>query len=204
MANSAKGSALVTGAARRIGRAIALDLAAAGWPVCVHYNASAGEAEAVVAEIKAAGGRAVALAADLADAEAVQRLIPAAAASLGPLACLVNNASLFEIDTVESATVASWDRHLDTNLRAPFLLAQAFARQLPARVEGNIINLIDMRVWKLTPRFISYTVSKAGLWTMTQTLAMALAPTIRVNGIGPGPSLPSARQTAEQDRKSVV
>ncbi len=204
MAEAARGSALITGAARRIGRAIALDLARAGWPVCVHYNASAAEAEAVVADIRAAGGRAVALAADLADANAVQRLIPAAAAALGPLACLVNNASLFEIDTVETATVASWDQHLDTNLRAPFLLAQAFARQLPPGIEGNIINLIDMRVWKLTPRFTSYTISKAGLWTLTQTLAMALAPAIRVNGIGPGPSLPSARQTAEQFARQVA
>jgi NAD(P)-dependent dehydrogenase (short-subunit alcohol dehydrogenase family) len=204
MAAATAVSALVTGAARRIGRAIALDLARAGWPVAVHYNRSAAEADAVVAEIEAAGGRAVALGAELADAEAVQRLVPAAAAALGPVACLVNNASLFEIDTVETATVETWDHHLDTNLRAPFLLAQAFARQLPPGVEGNIINLIDMRVWKLTPGFTSYTVSKAGLWTLTQTLAMALAPAIRVNGIGPGPSLPSARQTPEQFARQVA
>ena len=204
MAAAVGGSALITGAARRIGRAIALDLARAGWPVAVHYNSSAEEANAVVAEIRTAGGRAVALAADLADAGAVQRLVPATAAALGPLACLVNNASLFEIDTVETATAETWDRHLDTNLRAPFLLAQAFARQLPSGVEGNIINLIDMRVWKLTPGFTPYTVSKAGLWTLTQTLAMALAPTIRVNGIGPGPSLPSARQTPEQFARQVA
>jgi NAD(P)-dependent dehydrogenase (short-subunit alcohol dehydrogenase family) len=200
---AARGSALVTGAAQRIGRAIALDLAAAGYAVAVHYNGSAAAAAAVVKEIRAVGGRATALQADLADASAVQQLIPATAAALGPLDCLVNNASLFEIDTVETATVASWDQHLDVNLRAPFLLAQAFARQLPEGIEGNIVNLIDMRVWKLTPRFTSYTISKSGLWTLTQTLAMALAPRIRVNGIGPGPSLPSARQTAEQFARQV-
>jgi NAD(P)-dependent dehydrogenase (short-subunit alcohol dehydrogenase family) len=192
------GTALVTGAAMRIGRAVATDLAAHGWAVGVHYNRSRAEAEAVVAEIAAAGGRAAALGADLASPAAVERLVPEAAGRLGPLTLLVNNASVFENDTVENLSQEGWREHIDVNLRAPVFLSQAFARQLPADAEGNIVNIIDMRVWRLTPLFLSYTVSKAGLWTATQTLAMALAPRIRVNGIGPGPVLPSKRQTREQ------
>jgi NAD(P)-dependent dehydrogenase (short-subunit alcohol dehydrogenase family) len=192
------GAALVTGAAKRIGRAIALDLAAMGWAIAVHYNRSEIEAGEVVREINQAGGRAVALHADLARETDAQALIPAAAAALGPLTCLVNNASLFVMDKIETMTRTSWDGHLETNLRAPVVLAQAFAGQLPTSAQGNIINMLDERVWKPTPYFLSYTVSKMGLWTLTQTLALGLAPRIRVNGIGPGPTLPSARQTPEQ------
>jgi NAD(P)-dependent dehydrogenase (short-subunit alcohol dehydrogenase family) len=194
-------AALVTGAGQRIGRAIALDLATAGWAVAVHYRSSGREAEAVVGEIESAGGRAVALSCDLAQEAEVETLVARAAAKLGPLACLVNNASVFEMDQVATATRQSWDRHIETNLRAPLVLSQVFARQLPDGAEGNIVNLLDQRVWKLTPYFLSYTVAKAGLWTLTQTLALALAPRIRVNGIGPGPTLPSPRQSAEQFRQ---
>jgi len=189
--------ALVTGAAQRIGRAIALDLAAHGFAVAVHYHRSAEEAASLVAKIELAGGRALAIEADLAQETAVERLIPRAA-SLGPVTLLVNNASLFERDEPLTVTRASWDAHLDVNLRAPFLLIQQLARQLPAGTEGNIVNLLDQRVWNLTPHFTSYTLSKAGLWTLTQTLALALAPQIRVNAIGPGPALASSRQTEEQ------
>jgi len=192
------GAALVTGAARRIGRVIARDLAAAGWPVAVHYHRSREDAEGLVAEIVAAGGRAVALAADLAREAEVETLVPRATAALGPLACLVNNASEFVLDKIDTVTRASWDAHIETNLRAPLVLSQAFARQLPAGGEGNIINLLDQRVLSLTPYFLSYTVAKAGLWTLTQTMALGLAPRIRVNGIGPGPTLPSPRQTEAQ------
>ncbi len=191
-------NALVTGAGRRIGRAIALDLARAGWAVAVHYNSSAQAAGEVAAEIEAGGGRAVALKAELSDEAQAAALVPDAAAALGPLGCLINNASAFENDSVETADRASWDRHMDANLRAPFVLTQAFARALPEAAGGVVINLLDQRVWNPTPFFLSYTLSKAGLWTLTQTLAMALAPRIRVNGIGPGPALPSARQTPEQ------
>jgi NAD(P)-dependent dehydrogenase (short-subunit alcohol dehydrogenase family) len=191
-------AALVTGAAQRIGRAIALALAADGWAVAVHYRASRAAADALVAEIVRAGGRAVALAADLADESAVAELVPRAVATLGPLGCLVNNASSFENDTVATATRASWDEHIEVNLRAPFVLMQAFAAQLPEAASGAIVNMLDQRVWSLTPYFVSYTVSKAGLWTLTQTMALALAPRIRVNGIGPGPTLPSPRQSEEQ------
>jgi NAD(P)-dependent dehydrogenase (short-subunit alcohol dehydrogenase family) len=191
-------AALVTGAAQRIGRAIALALAADGWAVAVHYRASRAPADTLVAEIARAGGQAVALAADLADEAAVAGLVPRAVAALGPLGCLVNNASSFGNDTVARATRASWDEHLEVNLRAPFVLMQAFAAQLPEAASGAIINMLDQRVWSLTPYFVSYTVSKAGLWTLTQTMALALAPRIRVNGIGPGPTLPSPRQSDEQ------
>lgn len=198
-------AALVTGAARRIGRAVALDLARQGWAVAVHYNRSGAEAEAVVAEITAAGGRAVALAAELGDEGQTATLVERAAAALGPLGLLVNNASLFEYDSVHSASRASWDLHMEANLRAPFVLTQDFARRLPEAANGVVINLIDQRVWNLTPHFVTYTLSKAGLWTLTRTLALALAPRIRVNAIGPGPTLPSARQTQEQfDRQCAA
>jgi NAD(P)-dependent dehydrogenase (short-subunit alcohol dehydrogenase family) len=164
----------------------------------VHYRASRAAADALVAEIARGGGQAVALAADLADESAVAGLVPRAVAALGPLGCLVNNASSFENDTVATATRASWDEHIEVNLRAPLVLMQGFAAQLPEAASGAIINMLDQRVWSLTPYFVSYTVSKAALWTLTQSMALALAPRIRVNGIGPGPTLPSPRQSEEQ------
>ncbi len=190
--------ALVTGAGKRIGRAIAQSLAEAGFQVGVHYHQSRAAAESLVAEIVAAGGVAEAFQADLAVEADVARLVPAATAALGPIGCLVNNASTFEYDTLASTTRASWDYHLEPNLRAPFVLSQAFAAALPGDMSGIIVNLIDQRVWNLTPHFMSYTVSKAALWTLTQTMALALAPRIRVNAIGPGPTLPSIHQTEAQ------
>jgi NAD(P)-dependent dehydrogenase (short-subunit alcohol dehydrogenase family) len=192
--------ALVTGAGRRIGAAIARDLAQHGWAVAIHYRGSRRDAEALVSEIEAAGGRAVALSCDLAREAEVETLLPRSVEALGPVTCLVNNASSFEMDKIDTVTRESWDRHIETGLRAPLVLSQAFARQLPDDVEGNIVNMLDQRVWKLTPYFLSYTVAKTGLWTLTQTLALALAPRIRVNGIGPGPTLPSERQSDEQFR----
>jgi NAD(P)-dependent dehydrogenase (short-subunit alcohol dehydrogenase family) len=204
MTEYASRNALVTGAARRIGRAIALGLAADGWAVAVHYHGSADDALAVVAEIEAAGGRAAAVRADLAREDEVGALVGAAAEALGPLACLVNNASVFEHDAADTVTRASWDRHMETNLRAPFVLIQEFAAALPRSGGGAVINMLDERVWNLTPHFVSYTLSKAALWTLTRTLALALAPRIRVNGIGPGPALPSPRQTPVQfERQSA-
>jgi NAD(P)-dependent dehydrogenase (short-subunit alcohol dehydrogenase family) len=164
----------------------------------VHYHGSGEEAEAVVAAIEGKGGRAAAVAADLADEGAVNRLLPQAVEALGPIGVLVNNAAIFENDTVATVTRAGWDRHLDVNLRAPFVLLQRFAELLPADANGVVINMLDERVWNLTPYFVSYTVSKAGLWALTQTMALGLAPRIRVNGIGPGPALPSPRQTQDQ------
>jgi len=196
-------SALVTGGARRIGRAIALTLAAHGWDVAVHYGQSRDEAEALAAEIRRHDRRAIALAADLTRESEVATLMPRTTEAIGPLTLLVNNASAFERDDVLTVTRASWDRHLETNLRAPFVLMQEFARQLPAGAEGSVVNILDERVWNLTPYFVSYTVSKAALWTLTQTMALALAPRVRVNGIGPGPTLPSPRQSDAQFRQQV-
>ena len=190
-------NALITGAGQRIGRAIAMSLAAIGWHVGVHYFRSSDVAEELVDEIQSSGGRAVAIGADLGAGGAPSRLIKVAEEQLGPLTCLVNNASVFERDTVLTATRATWDQHMDVNLRAPFELAQAFVQQLPDAVEANIINIIDQRVWNLTPDFTTYTLSKAGLWGLTQILARALAPRVRVNGVGPGPTLQSVHQSEE-------
>lgn len=196
-------TALVTGGARRLGRSMAIALAEAGFDLAIHYATSAAEADETVAAIRAMGRRAVALQADLSAQPAVARLMPAAESALGPIGVLVNNASTFERDEWQDATRDSWDRHIEPNLRAPFVLTQAFARALPPTADGVVVNMLDQRVWSLTPHFVSYTLSKAGLWTLTQTLALALAPRIRVNAIGPGPTLPSPRQTPEQfDRQS--
>jgi len=184
---------LVTGAGKRLGRAIALDLAKAGYKVAVHYNSSARDAEDVVRQIGKA--RAAALKANLAVESETESLVPRAEAALGPLTALVNNASLFEEDSARSMTKASWDAHMAINLRAPILLSQIFAKRLPEGAEGAIVNIADQRVLKLTPKFFSYTISKAALWAATQTLAQALAPRIRVNAIGPGPTLKGARQS---------
>jgi NAD(P)-dependent dehydrogenase (short-subunit alcohol dehydrogenase family) len=188
---------LVTGAAKRIGRGVALDLARHGWGVAIHYGNSEVEADEVVAAIRAFGGRAVAVQGKLEREEEVQSLAQRAAEMLGPLSCLVNNASVFEPDHALDATRRSWDLHMAVNVRAPLILTQSFARQLPQGTSGNVINILDERVWNLTPHFLSYTVSKAALWTLTRTLASALAPRIRVNAIGPGPTLPSIHQTPE-------
>ncbi|MEJ0067487.1 MAG: SDR family oxidoreductase [Pseudomonadota bacterium] len=197
-ARGAPGVALVTGAAQRIGRALALELGQLGYAVAVHYQGSAGAAAETVAAIRAAGGRAEPFVADLAIEDQTRALVPQVTAALGPITCLINNASRFERDEVATATRASWDAHLETNLRAPFVLAQDMAAALPRDTEANIVNLLDQRVWRLTPHFTSYTASKFGLWGLTQSLALALAPWVRVNAIGPGPALPSPRQTDAQ------
>ncbi|WP_332656198.1 SDR family oxidoreductase [Brevundimonas sp.] len=190
------GAALVTGGARRIGRAICLELAAAGFDVAVHHRASEDEAAGLVREIERLGRRAVSLSADLTDAIATHELIDRAAQALGPLSVLVNNASVFADDRLDTITGDSWSEHLDTNLRAPVLLAQVFARQAPDG--AAIINILDQRVLKPDPRFFSYSLSKSALWFATRTMAQALAPRIRVNGVGPGPTLPSVHQTPEE------
>ena len=197
--------ALVTGAGKRLGRAMALYLADRGFDVAVHYASSQPEAEAVAALIRAKGRSAVTLQADLLDEGATHALIPAAMAGLGgSVTCLVNNASIFEYDTIATATRTGWDRHFDSNLRAPFILTQAMAAAIPDAAQdaagepvaqGLIVNMIDQRVRKLTPEFMTYTLAKMGLWALTQTSAQALAPRIRVNAIGPGPTLQGARQS---------
>jgi NAD(P)-dependent dehydrogenase (short-subunit alcohol dehydrogenase family) len=191
-------TALVTGAGRRLGREIALDLAQRGWSVGVHYHASAADALAVVAEIEAKGGHAAAFAADLARTGAPEPLIESCAATLGPITCLVNSAACFEWDDIQTLDRDGWQAHLDVNLRAPIFLAQAMARRLPKGAEGNIINVIDQKVLRPDPAFFSYTVAKSALWTATRLLAQGLAPGIRVNAIAPGPVLPSLSQSEEE------
>jgi NAD(P)-dependent dehydrogenase (short-subunit alcohol dehydrogenase family) len=193
-----RGTALVTGGARRIGREIALGLAEIGYGVAVHYHNADADARAVVERIAGAGGRAGAFRCDLRDGAAPQRLVAEVETALGPLTCLVNNAARFDYDDAATLTAATWDAHLDVNLRAPVLLSQAFAARFGDGAQGNIVNMIDERVWKLVPTHFSYTVSKAGLWAATQMLAQSLAPRIRVNAIGPGPTLPNKHQSPEQ------
>lgn len=199
-ADSIPRTALVTGAAHRIGRAIALDLAEQGFDLAIHYNRSGDAAEELATHIRGMGRRAATLAADLGREEDTASLIERAAEALGPVGVLVNNASRFEYDVWDKVSRESWDIHMEANLRAPFVLSQAMARTLPEDAEGVIVNLLDQRVWNLTPYFITYTLSKAGLWALTQTLALALAPRIRVNGIGPGPTLKSERQNDDHFR----
>lgn len=190
--------ALVTGAGRRIGKAIALSLAEDGFDVAIHCSGSIPDAEAVAQSIRALGRRAAVLTADLSCEAETETLMARAEAALGPVGVLVNNASTFERDEALTATRAGWDFHMEVNLRAPFVLIQELARRLPDGAEAVAVNLLDQRVWNLTPHFTTYTLSKTGLWTLTQTLALALAPRVRVVGIGPGPALPSTRQSAEQ------
>lgn len=182
--------ALVTGAADRIGAAIARRLAREGWIVVVHYRNSADKADAVVAEIRAAGGQARTIRADLADRTQRNGLIIAARALFGPLTLLINNASIFERDSVSDLEEEMWDAHFAVHAEAPAFLARDFAAQLPDTMTGNIINIIDERVLDLSPAFFSYTLSKSVLWTMTRTLAQSLAPRIRVNAVAPGPTVP--------------
>jgi len=210
-------TALVTGAGKRLGRAMALELARRGFDVAVHYASSGDEAQAVVQEIEGMGQRAVAVQADLLIEAEVEALLPKVIDALGgPVTCLVNNASIFEYDNIHNATRESWDRHMDSNLRAPFVLTQAFAAQIPEPgtcdmeepvARGLVINMIDQRVRKLTPEFMTYTLAKMGLWAFTQTAAQALAPRVRVNAIGPGPTLQGHRQSDrhfQKQRQSTV
>ena len=199
-------TALVTGAGRRLGRAMALYLAGRGHDVAIHFATSQDEAEEVAREIRAMGRRAVTLKADLLDEAQVETLVPRAMDELGPLTVLVNNASIFEYDRIETSTRRSWDRHIESNLRAPYVLIQHFARQCPKaepddtgepQAKGLVVNMLDQRVWKLTPEFSTYSIAKMGLWALTQTAAQGLAPDIRVNGIGPGPTMQGARQSAD-------
>lgn len=199
--------ALVTGGAKRLGRAMAEYLAARGYDVAVHYASSQEEAEQTVAALRQMGVRAQAFHADLLDEPQVQALMPVVSAHFGaPVTCLINNASIFEYDRLETATRDSWDRHFESNLRAPFVLTQAMAAHVPDPLpdaqgepvaQGLVINMIDQRVRKLTPEFMTYTLAKMGLWAFTQTAAQGLAPRVRVNAIGPGPTLQGGRQSAE-------
>lgn len=186
---------LVTGAGRRLGRAIALDLAQSGWRVGVHYHASAAEAASLVGEIEAMGGEAAALQADLRRFDELAPLVAECVERVGTPTCLINNAACFEWDSVGTLEPETWQSQLDINLRAPVFLTQAFAAALPEDLSGSVINLVDQKVWRLNPDYFSYTIAKSALWTATQTLAQALAPRIRVNAVAPGPVLPHEGQS---------
>lgn len=192
---------LITGSAQRIGRAIALDLAAQGWRIGLHCNSSKTSAEELAAEIDKLGVACAVLSADLTDLDAVERLVPDCVAALGPPTCLVNNAATFHEDELVTLNAETWDDQLSVNLKAPVFLSRQFALHLPRDNQGNIVNIIDQRVWRPTPELFSYAVSKAGLWSATRMLAQALAPRIRVNAIGPGPVLRSTLQTEEEFRR---
>lgn len=186
---------LITGAAKRIGRHMALKLAKAGYDIAIHYNHSIDEAYSLQKEIEETGQKAVCFRADLADEDATVSLFETISQNFTTPHIIINNASVFEEDNISKCDKESWEKHLQINLRAPLLLSQALANKLGEKENGHIINIIDQRVLNLTPHFLSYTISKSGLWTLTQSLAMSLAPNIQVNAIGPGPTFPSARQS---------
>lgn len=196
--------ALITGAARRLGREMALYLARRGYDIAVHYAGSQDAAEQTAVDIRALGVQAQLFQADLLDPDATAALVPQVAQAMGSLHVLVNNASIFDYDNIHSATMDDWDRNIGSNLRAPFQLIQAFAAQAPKaapdengepQAQALVVNMVDQRVLKPTPEFMTYSLAKAGLWTLTRTAAQALAPDIRVNAIGPGPTLIGARQS---------
>lgn len=207
--------ALVTGAGARLGQAMALYLGQRGYDVAVHYAGSEAGAQDTVGQLASLGRSSVALQADLLKEDETQALVGRAVDALGgPLTCLVNNASVFEYDNIASGTRQSWDRHMESNLRAPFVLTQNFAAQVADPVldalgepvaQGLVVNMLDQRIHKLTPEFMSYTIAKMGLWAMTRTTAQALAPRVRVNGIGPGPTLQGHRQSKDHfDRQRAA
>ncbi|OUS07181.1 short chain dehydrogenase [Rhodobacterales bacterium 52_120_T64] len=204
-------AALITGGAKRLGRAMALHLASKGHDVVIHYSSSVDDAEKTAELARTFGVRAAIVHANLLDQEATSTLVDRAVGAIeAPLDVLINNASTFEYDTLETATLESWDKHINSNLRAPVFLTQAFAKQVPRAAMDEhdeplasacVINMVDMRVRKLTPEFATYTLAKAGLWTFTQTAAQFLAPHVRVNAIGPGPTMQGTRQTVEHFAK---
>jgi NAD(P)-dependent dehydrogenase (short-subunit alcohol dehydrogenase family) len=189
-----RGAALVTGGARRIGRALAQACAEAGFDVAIHVRNPGDDAEAAAGEVRSAGRQAAIVACDLRKESALVAVVGEVEAELGPVTLLVNSASAFEEDAFETLNRASWDLHMETNLRAPLVLSQVFARRLPPGRDGLIVNILDQRVWRPTPEFFSYSLSKAALWEATRMMAQALAPRVRVNAIGPGPTLQSVHQ----------
>jgi len=196
-------TALVTGGSQRIGKAISEGLSAAGYSVAIHYHSSSDNADILVDNIRSEGGKAAAIEADLTSSAATRELMAKAMDALGPIGLLVNNASIFENDSFNASDEALWDAHFDVHVKAPSILTAALYDQLPEGAEGLAVNIIDQRIWKLTPKFPSYTLSKSALWTATRTMAQAFAPKLRVNAIGPGPTLPSPRQSQENFQKQV-
>ena len=194
MAKTPLKTALITGAGKRIGKAIATDLSEHGFSVVIHAHGSMNDADQLAAELNRKGGNAVAIQADLTDFADTSSLVCKAYQHVGPIGLLVNNASIFKNDSIEHFEEDVWDQHFSMHVRAPSILTKDFAKQLPGQNSGLVVNVIDQRVWAPNPRFYSYTLSKAALWMATQTQAQALAPAIRVNALGPGPTLPNERQ----------
>jgi len=190
---------LITGSGKRIGAEIARSLAADQWNIGIHYNKSGKDAKKLSIEIeKKYNIKTCLIKADLSNLNQVNKIIPYLNKKLGPINCLINNAATFQYDSLNTLSDKSWEKHINTNIKAPLFLSKSFAKHLPKKIKGNIINIIDQRVWNLTPHFITYTISKSALWTLTQTLALSLSPNIRVNAIGPGPTIKSNRQTQKE------
>ena len=198
----AKRAVLITGAAKRIGRHIALSMAGRGWDVAVHFGQSAEHAASLVSEIRALGQNAVALQCDLSDEAEVRALLPRAIEALGPVQCIVNNASLFEQDSASDLQPATLNKHMQVNLTAPLLLAQALHAATADGAQACVINLLDQKLYNLNPDFLSYTLSKAALQCATTTLAQAFAPRLRVVGIAPGITLVSGDQSEAEFEKA--
>jgi NAD(P)-dependent dehydrogenase (short-subunit alcohol dehydrogenase family) len=190
---------LITGAGKRIGSSIAKSLAANNWNIALHYNSSEKETKKLSIELQETYNvKTVCIQADLSDLKQLKKIIPTVTKSIGHISCLINNAASFEYDSIYSLSSDSWDMHMNTNIRAPLFLSQSFVENIPKKINGNIINIIDQRVWNLTPHFTTYTLSKSALWALTQTLALSLSPNIRVNAIGPGPTIKSKMQTTKE------
>jgi NAD(P)-dependent dehydrogenase (short-subunit alcohol dehydrogenase family) len=190
---------LITGAGKRIGASIATSLAANNWNIALHYNTSEEETNKLSTELeKKYNIKTVCVQADLSDLKQVKNIIPTVSKQIGNINCLINNAASFEYDSINTLSSDSWDLHINANIRAPLFLSQSFVKNISKNSKGNIINIIDQRVWNLTPHFMTYTLSKTALWTLTQTLALSLSPNIRVNAIGPGPTIKSKMQTNEE------
>ena len=194
---------LITGAATRIGKAIALHFAERGWNIAIHYFKSSSKAKNLKKIIEQNWSKAALIKADLKNTKQVEKIIPLAKKQLGTIDCLINNAALFEKDDILNFTTKSWNDHLNINLLAPTILIKQFAKQASKKTKSNIINIIDQRVFKLTPIFMSYTLSKSALYTLTKTMSMRLSPNIKVNGIAPGPTIKSKRQSAKHFNKQA-
>jgi len=194
---------LITGGSTRIGREIALHFSRKGWNIAIHYFKSSSEANILKKIVEKNKVKVVLIKADLKNNKQVNNIFPLAKKKLGTIDCLVNNAALFEKDDILNFTTKSWNDHLNINLLAPTILIKKFAKQAPKKTRSNIINIIDQRVFKLTPIFMSYTLSKSSLYTLTKTMAMRLSPNIKVNGIAPGPTIKSKRQSTKQFNKQA-
>ena len=194
---------LITGAATRVGKAIALHFAEKGWNIALHYFRSSSKAKELKKIIEQNWVKVALIKADLKNSKQVEKIVPLAKKKLGAIDCLINNAALFEKDDISNFTTKSWNNHFNINLLAPAILTKQFAKQSSKKTVSNIINIIDQRIFNLTPFFMSYTISKSGLQSLTQTMAMRLGPNIKVNAIAPGPTIKSKRQTDRHFRNQV-